>query len=78
MGSGLVDKVECPHCGKRVYKDDVVEVEVSRQTHWEPAEYEQYCHRCIPARFKYMDRDRYDDRDDVDEDFRSVVKRRRG
>ncbi len=43
----------CPRCGQRVYRDEILTVQTSRQTHWEPAEYEDCCVLCVPAEWDW-------------------------
>ena len=52
-------KVECSNCGRKVDKEELITVEVSRQTHWNPAEYEGFCDYCIPNKYKNKFPNRY-------------------
>jgi hypothetical protein len=54
------DYVICPHCGART--EEIVTLQISRPTHWEPAEYQDYCGACVPVRYR--------ENPDPDEDWR--------
>ena len=56
---GAEAQTPCTECGALC--DETFELEVARQTHWEPAEYQTFCEHCVPARYREPDPDRYRD-----------------
>ena len=47
-----LEKIECLNCQREIEQDEQITIQVSRQTHWEPAEYEDYCDYCISNKYK--------------------------
>lgn len=45
-------RTPCAYCGEPVLACDVLVVQTARQTHWNPAEYETFCDKCLPSRYR--------------------------
>lgn len=43
----MIARAYCDRCGRRALVCRLQDVLVSRRTHWEPAEYAQWCERCV-------------------------------
>ncbi len=53
--------VPCPNCSHEVAPDDLFDIETSKRTMWEPAEYDTVCRFCCPETDPEPDPDRWRD-----------------